>query len=130
MISAALFNHLDTNAGINAVCKSVFPHRIPDGAGVPALVYRMDFDERDNLLNGEGALRQALYAVDCYADKYADAHTIATAVEAAMIGFRGTFGATSPSIDVDHVRLERKIDLFETDTGYYRVSLQFLIAYT
>jgi len=35
----------------------------------------------------------------------------------------------SPPDEVDHIRKERRFDLFESDTRLFRVSLQFFVAY-
>jgi hypothetical protein len=130
MITEALRSHLLNDAGVSALVTRIFPLTIPQGQDVPAIVYGMDSDLRDTLIDGEtGSLKEALVDLDVYTTRYADSHAIAGAVEAALVGHTGVLGVLSPGQVVDQIRMERKFDLFETDTKFYRVSMQFFIAY-
>ena len=129
MIVEAFVSHLKANAPLMALCRWIYPHEIPKETEPPALVFALDEDERIQTLAGQAAYRQALMSVDCYTLRELDSHSLADAVESALIGFRGTFGTTSPIIDVDHIRLERRFSDKETSTGFYRVSMQFFIGY-
>ncbi len=126
MIVDAVYSRLSSDAGVSAIAgASVFPVTIPQGASKPAIVYTLDGDEVDQLLDGLGEGRLAFVAIDCYADLHAQAHSLADAVEACLSGYRGAMGAKT----VEFAKLERRFDLFETETKLYRVSLQFRLAY-
>lgn len=103
----------------------MFPQTIPQGTSPPAITYSLDFDERDPLFDGPGDLKQALIDTSAWHTDHAAAHALADAVETALANYRGTFGTKT----AEHIRLARKFELFESDTGLYRVSQQFLIAY-
>jgi len=130
VIVEAFYSHLKVNAGIKALCKRIFPDLIPQGQDTPAIVYSFNDDERQQHLSGlQGNYRMARFAVDCYDLNKGRAHTLADAVESALIGFRGTLGSTTPAIDADHIRLERRFDLYETDTKLHRTALEFTVGY-
>jgi hypothetical protein len=68
--------------------------------------------------------------VDCWALTYLHVHQLANTVEAALLGAaHGELGALSPPQMIDAVRVERRLDIFESATLLYRVSLQFMVAY-
>lgn len=130
MIVEALYDHLTADGALSALVNGVFPHVIPEDQQPPAVTFRQGSDERDQQLDGQGAYRKAIFDIDCWSLRYDDALKIADAVEASLIDYRGILGTTSPSIDADHIRLERRgPDLLETDTEFYRVPLQILIGY-
>lgn len=131
MIQEAFYSRLSASVAVTAIVGgSVFPHTMPQGATKPALTYDFEFDTASQLLDGVSSLREAFVNVDCWATSYALVHRLANAVEADLLGAaHGEMGSLSPPQMIDAVRVERRFDLFEGDTGLYRVSLQFMIAY-
>lgn len=130
MITEALRSHLLNDAGVSALVTQLYPLSIPQGAVSPAIVYTGDSDERAQLLDGTtSSLKTSLVDLDVYTKRYEDSHSIADAVEAALAGHTGVMGALSPEKVVDHIRMERRFDIYEQDTEFYRVSMQFFIAY-
>lgn len=129
MITQAFFYELVANAGVAAITTALYPHHIPQGIRYPALTYSVDADDHEPTLDGISSLKTALFSVDCWDHSYRTAHELADAVEAALINLSGDMGGLSPSQSVDVIRKERRLDLFETDTKLYRVSLQFSVAY-
>lgn len=125
MIVDSLFSFLQANAGVNAVAQGIYPQTIPQGGAFPAITYTLDADERDQLLDSIGDLKRALIEINAWDQDHRLAHALADAIEAALAGYRGVFGTKT----AEHIRLERKFDLFESDSLLYRVSQQFLIAY-
>jgi hypothetical protein len=126
MIAPSLVAFLKADAGVAGYAlESIFPDVCPQGVVYPAITYSLDEDGRDQLLDEIGGLKQALVSIDCYDPEHERAHLVAEAVETALAGYRGAFG----TVTADHVRLERKFGLFETDAKLYRVSQQFLVAY-
>lgn len=129
MIVESFHSHLKADVGVSAIVDKIWPHWIPLDAAMPAISYRMDADDRQYILDGESSLKTALFDVECWSDSYLEAHQLANAVESALSGHTGAFGVLSPADTVDHIRLERKFELAETDTKLYRVSMQFFVAY-
>jgi hypothetical protein len=126
MIVDSIHQYLSTSTGItDIVGKSVFPLTVPQGASFPAVVFTLDEDNIDQLLDEVGGLRRSLVSIDCYSKDHPEAHQLADATEAALIGKRGTFGTKT----AEFITLQRRFELLETDSKLYRVSMQFAIAY-
>ena len=130
MIIEAFRNQLYTDSGVSAITTAIYPMQIPQGVGFPALHYSVDGDDDEYVLDGNaGSLKEALFSVDCFDTSIITAHTLADAVEAALVGLHGDMGGLSPSQVVDTVQKQRRFDTYESDSKLYRVSLQFLVAY-
>jgi hypothetical protein len=122
-------SHLVNNSGISAITSSIWPKTLPQSATKPAITWGVDGDDHEQVFGGISSLKEALFDVDCWDLSYIAAHQLADAVEDALVGHTGNFGALSPPDEVDHIRKERRFDLFESDTRLFRVSLQFFVAY-
>lgn len=129
MIVESFLSHLESGPGVAAICQSFYPKVLPQVYTDPAITYGVDQDSDDQLLGDSGSLSEAIFDVDCWSVSYLTAHQLADAVEALLVGHTGALGSASPSLYADHIRKERRFDLFEADTKLYRVSLQFLVAY-
>jgi len=127
VISDSLFTYLMASSGVTALCPaSIFPHVMTQDAALPAITYSLDADDRDRLFDGTaGALKTALVEINTFDLDHKVAHQLADAIETALVDYRGAFGSKT----AEHIRLERKFDLFESDSKLYRVSQQFMIAY-
>ena len=131
MIEQAFYEHLTNDAGIAAlVSDRIFPETIPANQEPPAITYGFDFSYRSHTMGGQGQYRRDLLVVNCWSLRMSEAIAIANAVEAALVDYRGQLGSSSPAVEADHIRVERRGPyLFEADTELYRVPLQFLIGY-
>lgn len=129
MIIEAFRSALVADAGISSITTAIYPHHIPQAVNPPALTYSVDDQSEDQTLSGASSLKTGLFSVECWDYSVLTAHSLADAVESALIGVVGDFGGLSPSQTVDHIRKERRFDLYESDTRLYRVSLQFFVAY-
>lgn len=126
MIVDSVYTHLLAAAGVTAIAdRAIYPLTIPQGATFPAAVFSLDEDMLDQLLDGVGELRRASVSIDCYSADHVEAHQLADAIEAALVGTQGSFGAKT----AEFITLQRRFELFESSTLLYRVSLQFRIAY-
>jgi len=129
-IKTSLYTFLTGTSSITdtlSTTTSVWPAHLPQNhSGFPALTFSMDDDRDDHALDGVIDLKYARFNIDCWAGTYLEADQVATAVKAALVDYRGSFGADT----AEHIRKEREIDLFEEDTDLHRVNLQFLIAYS
>ena len=129
MIGVATYQHLRAQAVVTDVCQWIYPQVIPSERKPPAITYSVDQDTRLRLTSGQGSYSEALVSLDVYTNEYADSHEIADAIELAMIDYAGALGTVTPSIEADHIRLERRIDIFEPQSELHRVSMQFFIGY-
>lgn len=129
MIVEAFYSHVIANPAVAAITTSLFPHTIPQEASLPAMTYSVGSDDRFETLDGVSGLKTATIDLDCWSRSYLEAHALADAVESALASHTGVLGSSKPAITADHVRLERKFDLFESPTELHRVSMQFTVAY-
>ena len=100
----------------------IHPSRLPDKPTLPALVYRVISNVGEISHDGGVELRNPRVQLDAWANRQAEAESLADAVTAALNGYRGVMG------DVGYTaawRLEDSTDLYEQETGFYRVSLDF-----
>lgn len=125
MIVDSFYTFLAAQAGVTSLCSRIYPLTIPEGTTPPAITYTLDADDREPLFDGPGDLKRALIEATAWSLDHSNAHAIADVIETALANYRGAFGSKT----AEHIRLERKFELFESDTGLYRVSQQFLIAY-
>ncbi len=122
MLETELYAAISTNSSVVAMvggsgAKSrIYPMVRPQGAGIPAVTYQLiDRPRIDTAsLGGNNAKVKSRVQIDCWAESYASAKTLAVAVKNAV-----TSALTALSID------ER--DLYEDDTGIYRVSSDFSV---
>ncbi len=130
MIVESFYSHMLADAAVSAITTRIFPQTIPDGQEPPAITFQLDGDDRNPTFDGvSDSLKTARFDVNAYSLEYLEAHALAEALEAALAGTRGNFGTLSPPDFVDQVRMERKFDIFETQTGLHRVSLNFIVLY-
>lgn len=131
MIEQAFYQHLTADAGLaTLVADRIYPFNIPHGVELDSITYNLAGSDRTYTMGGESAYIKAVFDVDCWSYTYAGAIAIADAVEASLVDYRGQLGSTSPPVDADHIRMERRgPDQFEDDTGLHRVVLQFLVGY-
>lgn len=127
-ISTSLYTWLTSNSAISALVGSrVYPQVIPPAeTGSPAITYAQENVENIYLLQGKSDLRIADFAIDCWHKQYVDARNLADTIHSELDQYRGTFGADT----VESVRLTNDFEgPPDNDTGLYRVSLRFDIAY-
>lgn len=122
-LGAQIFTRLSAAPGVAALVGSrVFPNELPQDVVVPALVYVVVADRPESSLTGAVAslLRAARVQVDAYARTSLAAHQLADAVEAAI----GDLREPSPGLSVE---LEASRDLFDHETRFYRVQMEFTV---
>lgn len=118
---AGLREHL-VNAAGPLVNERVYPGRLPDKPMLPAVVYQVITNVAVFAYEGPIPLRNPRIQIDIWSQRAAEAEQIALAVVEATLGYRGPMG------DVGYTagwRLEDETDIYETETGFYRTSLDF-----
>jgi len=116
-IQSDLYAHISSDAGLTAlVSDRVYPVKAPQEPSYPLVSYSMISGQPQNTLDGTGSLNNSLFQFDVYADTYAEALSVADALEAAMAVASFTNSMQS-RIDAD----------FETSVEQYRIILDFSI---
>jgi hypothetical protein len=121
---AALFNYLKGYAGLAALVGTrIYPLIMPQNPTLPAVTYQKISGVVDYVMDGTSIKRPRIQ-VDAWAKSYASARAVAEQVKAAFDRYTGTMGGVG-GVQVIGTWIENETDLFEPDTGLYRVSLDF-----
>ncbi len=117
-----LYTRLTGHAGLAALVDTrVYPMLLPQGATLPALTYQRISTVQTYSHQGDSGLATVRMQVDCWGATYASAKAVAAQVKAALSGY------TSSAIGRCHLVAER--DLYDPETGHYRVIIDFMIGY-
>lgn len=121
-------------AGIPAVVAlvqdRVFAQRIPqhiysESTKMPCLVFQRIGGTRQVLHCGTDNLVEAIYQIDAYAPKYADAVRVATQARRALVGYGGPMG----EVQVSNVFITADFDAEEPEPGLERRSQSYTVWY-
>lgn len=119
-IAVDLRNALVLDATVAAsVGTRVYPGRLPQGATMPAITYNRISTVRDASHSGAG-LAWARFQLDCWAETYGAADTLATAVIALFHAKRGRMAGQATLVDND-------VDDKDPDANLYRRIVDVLI---
>jgi len=88
----------------------IYP-RLPQGVTFPAILYQRITTTRNHAINATVGVTEAAIQVDCMADSYSEAKTLADEVRAVLHGYRGAWG----SLIARHVSLRTENDMYEQD---------------
>lgn len=114
-LEASIFTTLTGASGVSAIVGSrVYPIILPQKTTLPAITYLRVSGAQEISLSGHSGLESPRIQVDCWATSYAQAKSLAAAVQAAMIA--------STAFKVGSVS-DR--DLFDDETNVFRVSIDF-----
>lgn len=98
----------------------VFPNVLIEGVALPAVVYQVVSQIPQSSFDGsfDTRLFQSRVQIDCYARRYLDAQNLAAAVGAAIEALSSSSAAAW---------MEAQRDLFDNETQYHRVSMDFSV---
>jgi len=95
------------------------------GVGTPSWTYSIVSDPVEYELTGPVSLGSTRIQIDCYGATGADALRLAKAIDAVLIGYRGTM--TDPdATKVQGCFRTNKIDFFDDDARNYRRMLEYV----
>ena len=126
--ATSLYSFLTGNANLEAlVGERIYPVVIPPQVTArPVVTFSQESGDFIEHLAGRSDTRFAEFSVDCWGTSYESARAVSDVVETELVGYRGTFGA----VNAESIRMENDFDVPpEPDTGLFRVSLRFVIAY-
>lgn len=120
MIEEALRLLLTGDSGVAAIVGArVFPGRADESAARPYIVYSRVTASRVRSTDGASGLAQPQFQVDCYAEKYLTAITLAARVRTLLENYRGTVtlsGSPTASLRIGGIALLFDQDLPENDS--------------
>lgn len=131
MIEYAVRRHLlDAPAVAAIVGDRIYPLTIPQGETLPVITYSVVATDEDNQEGDAATLARARLQLDCWATTYKQANDLARAVRLALPTTTGAIGSESNRVEgVSIIPIETGRQLYEPDTRYYRVMLEFYVWY-
>lgn len=122
MISAVdfesvLYEHLkNDDTIISLVADRIFPIVIPQNTKLPCITFQRTSGVPANTLSGHSGLERIDMEIDTWARNYAEAKDIAKAIRAAM-----------PTNGPWAAHLSQDMDLYDSDTSYYRILSRYTV---
>ena len=90
-LEKGLYSKLTGNSPQTSAVSRVYP-RLPQGVTFPCIRYQRVVTNRVQSLDGTVGVTDALIQVDCMAESYSEAKTLADEVRAILHGYTGAFG--------------------------------------
>jgi hypothetical protein len=120
--AAALYSFLTTNSTVTAAVGTRSHHiELPQGATLPALVYREMFTDYLHAMGTDDALEQPSYEIEVHADTATAATTAINAVISALQNYSGAMG----SVTCQAVLISGGAEDKDPDTGKFWKSKEF-----
>jgi hypothetical protein len=86
-IETDLYTTLSGNAGVTAICSTrIYPNLAPETASNPLIVYSLVTGNNISTITGVGDMERKRIQINCNADTYAEAKSLASAVQTALAG--------------------------------------------
>jgi hypothetical protein len=116
----ALFSYLSNHAGLKALVNTrIYPITMPQNPTLPAVTYQKISGVVDY---GVSSIKRPRFQFDAWASSYSSARAVAEQIKSALNRYTGTMGGAG-GVTVIGTWIENEMDLFEPDTGLYRVSV-------
>jgi hypothetical protein len=93
-LEKGLFSLLSGNSPQTTAASRIYP-RLPQGVTFPAIMYTRLSTNRNHAIDGTVGVTEALIAVDCIAESYSEAKTLADEVRSILHGYRGAWSTLS-----------------------------------
>ena len=105
-----LYSKLTGNSPQTLASGRVYP-RLPQGVTFPAIRYQRINTVRSHAIDGVVGVTEATMQIDCMAESYSDAKTLADSVRVILHGYKGSWGALTARL----VSLDTENDFYEQD---------------
>lgn len=109
-LEKGLYSKLTGNSPQTLAESRVYP-RLPQGVIFPAIRYQRITATRTQSLDANVGVTEVTMQVDCMAESYSQAKTLADSVRVILHGFRGVWG----TLTARHVSLDTENDFYEQD---------------
>lgn len=97
-------------ASSTLAAKRIYP-RLPEGVTFPAILYTRIGTSRQQAIDGNVGVTEAMVAIECVAANYSDSKTLADEVRTALHGYRGAWS----TLICRHITLENETESTEQD---------------
>jgi len=109
-LEQGLYTMLSGNSPQTSAASRIYPY-LPQGVTFPAIRYTRIDTRRQLSLDANVGVTEATVQVDCFADTYSSAKSLADSVRTILHGYSGAFGSLTARL----VKLDSENDLFEQD---------------
>lgn len=99
----------------------VYPRKLKQGAQLPALVYFKVSPGVNYVSNGESSVKTPRYQVNCWAETYLEARTLAEEVKTLLSGYAGAMG--NETVTAAFIENEQDDDDPETEREMVRLDV-------
>jgi hypothetical protein len=129
MIGEALYEYLSGEPAVAAIVDNrIWPvsrgqHANGEPTSLPCLVYAIRNIDRQKLFCGTGALVETSLQLDAYSASYYTTQELAAATIAALIDYRGYWGA----VWIESVDISNEFDMYEAEPGLFRYAMIFAV---
>lgn len=103
----------------------IYPVVAPQNATYPLITFEKISGERVRALEGPLGRARPRIRFHCWAEKYADAKTLANQVRRLLDGFAGTVSG----VQIDSSTLDSEQDLYEDQVDTHQIVLDFFISH-
>lgn len=109
-LEKGLYTMLAGNSPQTSAGSRIYP-RLPQGVTFPAVRYQRIVTNRNQSLDATVGVTGAMVQVDCFANSYSEAKTLADEVRSILHGYTGTWGTLTARM----VDLQSEQDAYEQD---------------
>jgi hypothetical protein len=129
-LEKALVAHLKAHDGLSALVDTrIYPLVIPQDGVLPCVTYQRISTPRQYTIGGTATVASPRIQVDCWGESYASAKDVAAQVLAALNHESGQIGSCAQAFDILVSLADNEEDSYESDTGRYRVRIDFRVTY-
>jgi hypothetical protein len=120
-IEATIRSVLMEDTTVKGITTRCYPVMIPQSPTYPLILYARISGVRDHHLQGPSGLVRTRLQIEAWAETYAGAKTLATAIRGALDGY------TDLTNGVGSCLLDNERDIYEPELSIYRVVHDYLI---
>ncbi len=125
-IQQAIFSQLTNFAGLSAlIAARAYPLMLPQNPTLPAVVYQIISNEREELHGGQTGDARPRFQITCWAATQAAVAAVATQVRLAVM----SMAASVASVTIKGTYNAGETHIYEPDTKRYGVALDFFVAH-
>jgi hypothetical protein len=123
-VATLLKAQLATNTAIAAIVSArIYPVKLPEHPTLEAISYQRVSNTEQK---GTSTLRDSRWQINCWADHYSEAHTLAAAVKTALEEWHDL--DQTPGVNM--ARIANELDDYEDDVKTFRVILDVILTTT
>lgn len=122
-IEEAIHDIITLNSTVAAITTRCYPVTLPQSPMLPLVLYTKVTGERDHHLKGASGMAYPRFQVEAWANTYAGAKTLASAIRNALDDYHGTVG----TVDIRSILIQSERDTYEDAVECHRVIMDFMV---